>query len=195
MKIFPSREISLKKEMKEQFQIVVALSQTALSNPITRIYFFNLIYKHQALFYSPPFYYLFCIIFICVCVFYFILFFFYVYLISCFFYHLIFYSMAAQTRTGSQRYQKFATTTKRPTGCTRYSQRYFRSAVALSTSYFSQFSSLFSGLASSTTYFLRPRISSAIILFPPAENQSFSLSRLTTFRSFRSNNQGRFPPR
>lgn len=76
MKIFPSREISLKKEMKEQFQIVVALSQTALSNPITRIYFFNLIYKHQALFYSPPFYYLFCIIFICVCVFYFILFFF-----------------------------------------------------------------------------------------------------------------------
>lgn len=52
-------------------------------------------------------------------------------LISCFFYHLIFYSMAAQTRTGSQRYRKYATTTKQPTGCTRYSLRDFRSAVAL----------------------------------------------------------------
>lgn len=108
------------------------------------------------------------------------------YLISCFFYHLIFYSMAAQTRTGSQRYQKFATTTKRPTGCTRYSQR---SAVALSISYFSQFLPLFSpGFASSTAYFLRPRISSAIIFsfFSRGESifLSLSVSQLTTFRHF-----------
>lgn len=44
------------------------------------------------------------------------------------------------------------------------------------------------GFASSTTYFLE----SAIVLFPPAENQSFSLST-NHFPSFRSNYHGRFP--
>lgn len=36
----------------------------------------------------------------------------------------IFYSMAAQTRTGSQRYPTFATTTKLRMECTRYIQRW-----------------------------------------------------------------------
>lgn len=108
--------------------------------------------------------------------------------------------MAAQTRTGSQRYQKFATTTKRPTGCTRYSQRYFRSAVALSICYFSQFP--FHLFSLSGACFMDDIFSPSSNLFcnhslsTRGESIFLSLSLFLStnhFSSFRSNDHDRFP--
>lgn len=99
--------------------------------------------------------------------------------------------MAAQTRTGSQRYQKFATTTKRPMGCTRYSQRYFRSAVALSTCYFSPHFSL-RGLLHRRHIFSNLFCNRS--LSTRGESIFLSLSFSTNhFPSFRSNYHSRFP--